>query len=445
MTAPQQVHARPAGPSRRQMFSLAGAGAGALALAGCVGPGTTRGGTGAVAGGAVKMPAPISGEPVSGELSFAHWRAEDKDAFATIIEGFVKENPKAGVRQDIAPSADYQATELQRIASGAVGDVFTAFRGSQFAAMASAGLFVPLGRQTFVDGYVAKLARPGRYQGVEVGLPYQLIYLMPMYNIDLFEKAGISEVPGDWDGFLSLCDALKGAGLIPIAWPAGDLGNGGQLFNSMVMNNGPTDDMCAKIADGTYTCTDDWFIKTLKQYQQLTPYFQDNAVGTQPQPCQQLFATQKAAMLATGSYDISSIRKLGATFPVSLVSPVTTTAEKARWTGTYNATFILGVSTRTKDRDAALAFVSYLSRPEVAQQYSNTTGQLSCVDGLTYDNPDLAAFQKVPLPGCALAPRYQFDNLDVEHAVEGACVKVVGGASPEQAAEEAQRVVEQNR
>ena len=42
-------------------------------------------------------------------------------------------------------------------------------------------------------------------------------------------------------------------------------------------------------------------------------------------------------------------------------------------------------------------------------------------------------------------PRFQFDNLDVRNAVEGACVAVVGGTPVEQAAQQAQTVVDQKR
>jgi raffinose/stachyose/melibiose transport system substrate-binding protein len=44
-----------------------------------------------------------------------------------------------------------------------------------------------------------------------------------------------------------------------------------------------------------------------------------------------------------------------------------------------------------------------------------------------------------------LAPRFQFTNLDLRSAVENACVEVVRGVPPEQAAEAAQGVVEQTR
>lgn len=432
------------GIDRRRFFTVFGAGTAALGLTACAGPGTTRGGAGA-AGGSVSMPAPVGTGPATGSLSFAHWRAEDKETFTSIIDAFTAANPGLSIRQDIAPSADYQATELQRIKSGAVGDVFTAFRGSQFTSIADAGLYLPLGQQTFIDNYSPKLIRAGRSDGIELGLPYQLVFPMPMYNKDLFEKVGVSEIPADWDSFLALCETLKGAGVFPLAWPGADSGNAGQLFNSMVMNNAPTDDMCTRIEEGSYRCTDDWFLKTLTQYQQLTPYFEPGATGTQPQPCQQLFATGKAAMLATGAYDISSVRKLGATFAVDVLSPITVAKDEARYVGTYNATFILGASSVGKNQESALQFIEYLSRPETAQEYANGTSQMVTVTGVEYSNKDLAAMAHWATEKTCLAPRYQFNNLDVQHAVEGAAVKVVGGASPQEAAEEAQSVVDQQK
>ena len=61
----------------------------------------------------------------------------------------------------------------------------------------------------------------------------------------------------------------------------------------MVMNNMPTDNAFTGIEAGTLKVTDDWFIKTLKQYQQLTPYFEPNSTGTASEPLQQLFASRR--------------------------------------------------------------------------------------------------------------------------------------------------------
>jgi raffinose/stachyose/melibiose transport system substrate-binding protein len=42
-----------------------------------------------------------------------------------------------------------------------------------------------------------------------------------------------------------------------------------------------------------------------------------------------------------------------------------------------------------------------------------------------------------------LAPRFQFNDLDIRNAVESSCIQVVGGTDPQQAAEDAQRIVDQ--
>lgn len=420
---------------RRRFLGLLGAAGVSLAASACAGPGSTGAKSGAVA--------PTPSGAATGTLSFAHWRAEDQKVFEKIIGSFVNANPKAGVQQDISTSTDYQVSALQRLRSGNVGDVFAAFRGAQFHDMSSAGLFAEVSNQDFVKGYLPRYAGVGRQDGKQLGVPYQVVFLMPVFNVDLFDRSGISELPADWDGFLAMCDRLKSAGVVPLAWPGGDPGNAGQLFNAMVMNNAPSEDMCAKIEAGEYKCTDDWFLKTLSQYAELRPFMQDNAAGTAPEPLEQMFVAQKAGMLVTGSYHIIACRALGAKFPMDVVAPITVSASDARYEGVHNATFIMGVNSSSGKQETAAAFMQYLSAPEVAAAYANGTVQHVPISGVRYTNPDLRRLEPWLDRKTILAPRYQFLDLDVAAAVEGACIAVVGGKSPEEAAEEAQTIVEE--
>jgi raffinose/stachyose/melibiose transport system substrate-binding protein len=422
--------------NRRHLLQLLGLTG--LAATACAGPGT--GGSGPQGGGAA---GPIPAGPVEGEISFAHWRAEDQQVFETLIATFAGRHAGVSVSQDIAPSNDYQSTALQRIRGGGLGDVFTAFRGAQFVDMVGAGVFSDLSGLPVVDQYTPALIEPGAADGKQYGLPYQLVFNMPVSNLAALESAGVSERPADWDGFLAMCESLLAAGLVPLAWPGGEVGNAGHLFNSMVMNNAPSPDMCTKIESGEYKATDDWFLQTLDQYAQLRPYVQPNATGTAVEPAQQLFATGRAALLATGSFHIAAVRALGAQFPVGLLSPITTSAEAATYEGIHNATFILGVNTASDVRPAALAFVEFLSDPVNAAIYANGTGQHLTVAGVSYDNPDLAATADWLERPTLLAPRFQFNDLDIRGAVENACIQVVGGTDPRQAAEDAQRIVDQ--
>jgi raffinose/stachyose/melibiose transport system substrate-binding protein len=170
---------------------------------------------------------------------------------------------------------------------------------------------------------------------------------------------------------------------------------------------------------------------------------QKNASGSAPEPLQQLFTEPEAGMLATGSYHIAATRALGAEFAMDVLSPITTTAEEARFEGVHNATFILGVNSSSDKQETAVAWLEHLSDPEVAGEYANGTAQHVTVDGVEYTNADLKRIEPWLSKNTALAPRYQFLDLDVEAAVEAACVAVVGGQSPEQAAEEAQKIVDE--
>ncbi|MDP9796543.1 raffinose/stachyose/melibiose transport system substrate-binding protein [Catenuloplanes nepalensis] len=420
--------------SRRGLLKAAGLAGGAVALAACAGPG----------GEAAPVASGGFDGPVEGELSFAHWRAEDKDVFDQVIAGFVQKNPKVTVRQDISASADYQSTALTKIRGGGTGDAFTAFRGAQFSNIASAGVWTDLTGQSLIGAYDPALITAGASGGKQLGLPYQLVFNMPVTNPELLAQHGYAELPRSWDGFLGVLDGLKGKGVTPIAWPGGDSGNGGQLINSMVMNNAPADDAFAQVEAGTLKVTDDWFLTTLKQYEQLKPYFQDGATGTANEAAMQLFATGKAAFLATGSYAAGPVRKLGARFPFGLYAPITV-ASGAKYEGIFNATFILGVNANSSKKAAALAWLAHLSDPAVASVYANGTSQHVTVAGVEYTNADLKAFAPWLTKKTLLAPRFQFNNLDVRTAVEEAAVKVVGGTEPEKAAEAAQRVVDQKR
>jgi raffinose/stachyose/melibiose transport system substrate-binding protein len=437
----------PITPNRRRFLQ----GVGALGLTGlasaCVGPTITRGGAAATgAAGSTQLLPAVNAKPATGAISFAHWRAEDKAVFDRLIAGFVKANPDAKVTQDISPSNDYQSTALQKIKGGAIGNVFTAFRGAQFVNMVKAGLYAGLGAQPFVDGYYAELIKAGQDGSrAQLGLPYQLVFNMPIFNEDAFDKAGVTSIPKDWDGFLALCDALKSKNYTPIAWPGGEPANSGQLINAMVMNNMPNDNAFAQIEAGTQKVTDDWFLTTLKQYKQLAPYFEANSTGTSSEPLQQLFASGKAAMLATGSFHIGPVRQLGAKFPINLIAPITVSADKAKYEGIYNATFILGVNTAGKAQDASLKWLEFLSDVENAGAYANGTSQHVTVKNVEYTNADLKHTSPWLQKRTMLAPRFQFNNLDIRSAVEAACVAVVGGTSPDKAAASAQAVIDQKR
>jgi raffinose/stachyose/melibiose transport system substrate-binding protein len=418
--------------SRRSLLALLGGVGATAALGACAGPGSTAGNK--------QAGAPATGA-ATGEVSFAHWRAEDKAAFDKLINQFQAKFPDVKVTQDISPANDYQTQALNRLKGGSAGDAFTTFRGAQFQQFVKAGVYTDLSGEDFVAGYNPALLEAGKSDGKQWGLPYQVVLPMPVANTDILSSAGVDSAPKTWDDFLDMCDKIKSKGIVPLAWPGGEVGNAGQLFNAMVMNEQPSDDACAQIEAGKLKVTDDWFITMLNKYAQLRPYFQPNAVGTAVEPTQQLFASQKAALLCTGSYHIAAVRALGAKFGIELVPPITVNSDP-KWVGTFNATFILGVNSASKAQPAAVEWLRFLSDKTNAGEYANATVQHVSV-GVDYTDTDLKDLSAWLGKKTLLAPRFQFNNLDIRNAAEGSCIAVVGGTDPKAAAEKAQSVIDQ--
>lgn len=423
-------------PTRRQLFGAVGAlGIGTL-LASCAGPGSGGGGGG---GGEAIKP----GGEVKGDISFAHWRGEDRDAFSTLIKQFTEKYPGTSITQDISTSNDYAAQAFRRLRDGKIGDVAVAARGDQFEQFTSTGLFIPLDDTGLTEKYQPSLIEVGAKDGKQYGYPYQIVYNVPIANMDLLSSVGVTEAPASWDAYIDMLDKLKAKGLTPIAFPGADAGNGGQLMNSMVMNLAPSDDMFTKMQDGSYKCTDDWFIEMLRRYKELGAYVQPSAAGTAVEPAQQMFATQKAAILSTGSYHIAAVRALGAEFPIDLVPARTNAKGEGKYEGIYNATFILGINSAGDNQATSLAWLEFLSDPAVAGAYGDATAQHTSVAGVEYKNADLQRIAPWLDRKLAIAPRFQFLDLDMRNAVEAAGVAALTGTSPEKAAEDAQKIVDE--
>jgi raffinose/stachyose/melibiose transport system substrate-binding protein len=425
--------------SRRQAIQLFGVTAATGVLAACAGPGSTGGPAPAATG----PTPPATGKP-EGDVSFSHWRGEDSDAFEELIKRFQDQYPDVKVAQDISTSNDYNQFALQRVRDGSRGDALACFRGSQFDAFTDVGVFTDLTDTGIVEKYEPALITAGAKDGMQLSLPLQLLLLMPIMNEDAFDKAGADPAPADWDGFLNACDKLKASGISPICWPGGDLGNSAQIFSSMVLYNAPSEDVIPRIQSGEIRLGDDWFQSVLAKYQDIAPYLQPNFEGTSYDSSVQLFASGGAAILATGSYSIATVRSVGGTFPIDMIFP-NTMGPDGEWEGVHNATFMIGVNAASDVQPGAFAWIDFLSDPENAGYYANQTAQHVSVKGVKYENPDLDHISYWLSKNTSLSKRHEFTNLDISNAIYTACIKVAGGTSPEQAAEEAQTIIDQQQ
>lgn len=376
-------------------------------------------------------------------ISFLHWRGEDTQAFQKIIDQFQTKNPNIKVDMQTLTSDQYQSTAQAKLTDGSVGDVFASFPGAQYAALSKAGLYTDLTNESFLKNYNPELINTGAKDGKQWAIPYQLVYNQPIYNTEIFAKYNLTP-PTDWDGFLKLCATLKQNGIIPIAFAGADIGPG-QFMNSMVMNNEPSDDIFTKVEAGQAKLTDEFWVKTLTQFKELNDngYFQDNSLGTKDAAAGALFIQGKAAMLASGSYQLAQNAKQNPELKQALLAPITVSADQAKYEGVHTSTFMLGVNSRSKHPEEAKKFLEFLSQPDIASQYANATGQNVTLKDVTYDSAELKIAGEWADKKTIFQPRFTILNSENQKAVTNSIQAVLGGATPEQAAQDAQAIVDQ--
>lgn len=307
-------------------------------------------------------------------------------------------------------------------------------------------MFEDLSGEDFVSNFDQELISVGQKDGAQLALPYQLVFNMPVYNKGMFEELGL-EVPKSWTEFQEMADTLLENGITPIAFPGADIGPN-QFMNSMMMNNAPDEDVFEKLQNGEESLTNEWWVKTLEDFQLLEQkgYIQADALGTSQDSAMAMVANEEAAMLATGSYHMSALLGLNPDLQLDLMAPITVEESEAVYEGINTATFMLAVNSQSKKKEQAKEFIAFLSQPEIASQYANETGQHLTVNDVEYESEVLKnTAYWIDERKTRFQPRFLITNAQVEAAVLSSIENVLGGADPMKAAEEAQQLVDENR
>ncbi|MNI53247.1 hypothetical protein D3C73_1080710 [compost metagenome] len=84
-----------------------------------------------------------------------------------------------------------------------------------------------------------------------------------------------------------------------------------------------------------------------------------------------------------------------------------------------------------------------MSRKDIAGQYANATGQNVTVKDVEYSTPELQVVTEWADKKTLFQPRFTITNGENQKAVTNSIQAVLGGSSPEDAAKEAQAIIDQ--
>ncbi len=217
------------------------------------------------------------------------------------------------------------------------------------------------------------------YHGETSILPYSVAAEGVIYNVDLFDKVGISSVPTTWSEFLAVCEKFKSKNITPVYQTYGDTWTIQQgLFDYTV---GGMIDVAAFYrqlnAAGTSLGPDSPvsfekdFTGPCQKMLSLAPYFNDNAIAKHYGDGNLVFANGQAGMYMQGPWAVGQILainpklKMG-TFPL----PATDDPSQTRCRVNLDLAIWLPRSQAPAQRAAAIQFLDYLMQPAVMNAYN---------------------------------------------------------------------------
>jgi ABC-type sugar transport system, periplasmic component len=319
---------------------------------------------------------------------------DNKDFYLDWLPELVKEKyPNINIEVEQLPTDQYKQTVRLKFASGEGPDLFTWWAGLQAKDLVDAGYVKDLSSFSQMDKFKKEIADAYTFNGKNYAVPLGTSYLTTWYNKDAFKKAGISQLPTNWEEFLSACDKLKKSGITPIT--AGDKQSFVIQFGMYQLGASEiyadNSDFDNQLFTGKTKFTDKPWQNTVQKFADLYKkgYVIDNSLGLSQEQSRQAFLDGQAAMIFDGSFGYDALNKQGAsTFEKGMFCiPSNDKGKKF----VYNLTPSNGifVSANSKKQDAINKVLEYwfTEGTPLFQKWTTTTSDIPCYEGVQDSRP----------------------------------------------------------
>jgi multiple sugar transport system substrate-binding protein len=279
------------------------------------------------------------------------------------------------VTMNSVATEQFRAQLSTYLSSATPPDVLTWYAGSVANSYAAEGLLLDVSDLWTGDGACAGFSDALRSlstsaDGQSIFVPTSYYWWSIFYKKSAFASWGI-EPPTTWDGFIALCDDLKGRGIHPLTNGIGTtpwMASGWFDYLDLRINGA---DYHRALLAGERSFTDPEVVAVMEQYARLIPYFHPNQTSWDSQQAVTPMVNNEAAMYLVGAFVTQHFPDDQQDdldfFSVPTIDPSVPSAEEAPTDGYFAAA-------RTDNPDGAKALLSYLASPEVQQRYITESG-----------------------------------------------------------------------
>ena len=315
------------------------------------------------------------------------WVGEDSKA--ATVEALVNEfntmyEGKYKVEIEANPDYDAYRNKLNsQIAAGVVPDLFVFNPDpTSFSFYEGKDLLMDFSEElsgSWGDDFVSGAVAGATINGMTKSIPYEVGYTPVWYNMDIFKKAGISDIPKTYDEFWDACEKIKAAGFIPTSQMTG----GTNAWTSMLWFS----HIAASIGGPEVwekDITDPVFVQAAEILQKM---FSDgntskDAVGGDAGVSGGHFLAGRSAMFINGPWYIGRVRgDAPDVFKATKIGPAP--AVKGGYEGAQigfpQSNLAAGYTDDPARKEAVITFMKWMTKPENVKKISMDAGSMFAV------------------------------------------------------------------
>ena len=343
--------------------------------------------------GSAQTEAPAADSASSGEVEEITWMFWD-DLNATedlisigykdTVERFNKDyEGKYHVNVVTTNLEEYYAKLNALVAAGETPDCFIVSPGPNLDVYVEPGVAADLTSYVKADGWIDSFNggegafSQQTYDGKIYAVPLNIAAACVFYNTEMFETAGITTMPTDWQGMLDACEKLQGAGYTPLTISAGTAWCLSMLAGYLCDSEGVD---LAALDSGSASWLDPEVVSATNKLVEISKYFQPTAAGDTNDVATANFYNEEAAMLIQGSWAIAQINGSNPDFE-SKCGVFAFPGTDGRVIAKSDS---LAMSATTTHPDAVIAFMKYFT-DDTAQKYTAEVGGKIPVTTVEYD------------------------------------------------------------
>ncbi|KFN17782.1 ABC transporter substrate-binding protein [Aeromonas bestiarum] len=314
----------------------------------------------------------LCGQLMAGELVIESWRIDDKALWEQkIIPAFEAAHPGIQVKFNGVQNVDYMPTLWASLKDGKAGDLITCRPFDDSLALFKAGHLAELTEMSGMENFPSFAQSPWQTDsGAQTFcVPMASVIHGFFYNKKIFSELGLT-VPQTRDAFFAALDKVKADGrYVPLAmsgsesWVSSELG-----FQNIGPNYWKGEDGRLALIGGQERLDNPQYVKVFEELARWRPYLGEGGESRDYAATNELFTSGKAAFYVAGSWEIAPFTgkvDFGVMRP-----PVAKQGDGCFFTD--HTDIGMGLNPASKNKEAAMAFLQWLTTPQFAELYTNS-------------------------------------------------------------------------